>query len=125
MSLLFGGALLGHRTSALSPTRKGRILSPSPKFFVGTALHSLGRFIKQLGWDKEGYPLDWLNGKDEPPVLRVHLTRDNEMTQLQQDCKDQWKRSNNYHELTLKGGRSYPIHDLPWKPAILRAKEGE
>ena len=83
------------------------------------------RLVKELGWDKKGYPLDWPNGEDEPPVLRVHLTPDDEMAQLQKDCKAEWDRSHDHHKKTLKVGRTYPIHNPPWKPALLRAEEGE
>ena len=100
---IWWGLVGAPHVSTLSYKKRKEFVTPS-KIFVGMALHSLGRLVKELEWDKQGYPLDWPNGEDEPPVLRVHLTPDDEMAQLQKDCKAEWDRSHEHHKKTLKVG---------------------
>ena len=107
-------------------TYKERQKWADSSIFHGTALLTLGKMVRKLGMHELGYPLDWTNGPDAEPKLRVHQTSDKDMKVHEKRSKDILEEVHLEIRNEQKDGRNYSIQEpYPWVPVAYRGRRDD
>ena len=104
---------------------KDRLKWADTSIFHGTALITLGKMVKRLGMRGLDYPLDWTDGPNGGPKLRVHQTTDKLMKVHEKRSQDILDKVHQDIRNEQKDGRNYSIQRLPWVPRAYRGGQDE